>query len=110
MTKISLEEWLKEDFESLKNEYLNEDKTKYENLFSQYFISKDVENKYNFTSSTEIFNGIEVMIIVSSYLKIETFFYSLTDLTCYTRELRQSPKCRDFTKLCFYIMEQIKAK
>lgn len=109
MARISLKEWLEEDFEVLKNEYLQEDKRKYELLFEHYIVDDQYATKNQFASKIDTFSGISIQILVYTNPIIEIYFRSeIGDLKLYAKELRDNKNFRDFTKLCFYIISKLK--
>jgi hypothetical protein len=103
------------DSKVLYNEYVKEDKEKYQQLFNSQFQSKIREQLQNkelncCASNIKDFDGIEIQILVFLYSKVETRFYSPHDLLNYAEKLRKIPAFRDFTKLCFYIEKNIESR
>jgi len=117
MYKIKVKEWLGDDFEQLRKEYNDEDKSKYKRLYNQYipsYIRKSLKEggTYHFLSKEYYPEGFVwgVNIFVNRYNQVTPSFYAPFDLQEFAVRLREEAGFRDFTKLCFYIVEIVNPK
>ena len=108
---LSKEQFFAEEAQQLHQEYLSEDKIKYERLYNKWFFPKKEKELSMIASKVFILIGIEIQILVFFGTKgAETYFYSPYNLFEYGQKLRENSVFRDFTKLCFYIEENIKSE
>lgn len=98
------------DTRTLKKEYMNEDKKKYKKLFDNYFYKTEQNLIYSKPLPKMSWCVHEVYIMINRYPSpVEVFFISTFDMMAYAKKLREDPIIREFTKLCFYIEENIKS-
>ena len=114
---FEIREFLESDATLLYREYLGEEKTKYEILFRSYFFSNEItimmnpdNHRTSFISKIKKFNDIDVQIEIRLVAKTKTYFISISDLEQYAVGLRKNDNFREFTKLCFWIEENISPK
>ena len=92
----------------LYQEYEKEDKSAYARLFSQYFDGVDGYIIHSHPIPKLSWCVHDIIIELDCYNKpISTFFSSIFPMDEYSQELRNDPIIRKFTKLCFYIQENI---
>lgn len=107
MCRISIKQiW--EDTLILKEEYDKEDKRVYQNLFYEYFY--DIEHYSVFSRPLPKLSWClhDVAIFIDRHpYPVKTYFVSFFDMQTYAKELRDDPIIRKFTKLCFFIEDNI---
>lgn len=93
----------------LYDEYLQEDKNIYERLYSEYIGNIDGYLVHSKCLPKLSWCVHDIIIELNCYPSpVETYFYSAFDMAEYSKELRKDPIIRRFTKLCFYIQDNIK--
>lgn len=105
--KLSIEQ-LWSDTKGLYEEYQQENKDIYKDLFSSYFdsINGNIVHSYNLPRLSWCVH--DIIIELDCYTKpIQTYFSSTFAMNEYSKELRNDPIIRRFTKLCFYIQEEV---
>lgn len=108
MNKVNIQQ-LWGDTRTLLEEYRNEDKRKYKELFDKYF--DDIEKNLIYSKPLPRMSWCvhEICIMINRYPSpVEVLFISTFDMLAYAERLREDPIIRKFTKLCFYIKENIK--
>ena len=96
------------DTVELRKEYQEESKQQYADLFSKYFDEINAYIVHSRPLPTLSWCIHPIIIELDCYQKpIRTFFYSVFDMEAYSNELRADPIIRRFTKLCFYIQENV---
>ncbi len=106
MSTLSFNQLFK-DYLILRDEYQQENKQQYRELFSNYFgpIDKYIVYSKPFFLSWSIH---PIYLELNCYQQpIRTFFFSAFDMEAYSEQLRANPMIRKMTKLCFYIEENI---
>lgn len=107
--KLSIEQ-LWADTKELYIEYQQEDKGIYKALFSKYFDGIDGYIVHSSNLPKLSWCVHDIIIELDCYPKpIRAFFSSTFAMDDYSEELRKDPIIRKFTKLCFYIRENIES-
>lgn len=107
MSKLSISQ-LWGDTMSLYEEYCSEDKSIYADLFSNYVGKIDGYIVISRPLPKLSWCIHDIILVLDCYpSKIETFFYSVFDMELYSAQLRDDSTIRQFTKLCFYIRDNI---
>ena len=106
MYKVAVRKLIR-DAKELYEEYLKENRHKYEQLFSIYFHNIEHYSIYSDEFNiTNLHNTIQINVV--RYPKVETFFHSSNvDLNAHAEQLRLDPIVREMTKLCFYIEDTL---
>ncbi|MBO4307053.1 MAG: hypothetical protein J5848_01935 [Bacteroidales bacterium] len=105
MIKINYE-FLLEDSQELHNEYVYEGRKKYEELYDRSFIEKEKNNIISIWLETKSNYSFQIEVD-RAHSPIKTYFFFEYDISNIKMELRNDPVIRLYTKLCFYIEENV---
>jgi len=117
MCKIDIEDFLGEFYKELITEYKSESKVYHKQLYDRYVpmvIQETLENK----SCNDFYSDycrpddwkIDIQLFVNVFEKIRIYFYCITELKPYVKQLVNDKNFRELVKVAFYISETIQPR
>lgn len=117
MMKITIEDFLGDFYEELMKEYKGEDSIYHKFLYNRY-VPKDTQAALEKKVANDFYSDFcrpdgwqtDIQLFVNVFQQIRIYFFSITDLRSYVKQLVKDKHFRELVKVAFYISETIPPK